>query len=198
MIDRSPAGLATTPDRGRGGHEVEVDRDYTGKASTPTEAPGPSLPLIVRTAGERDVGFICTSWMASLRDREPWHSLDRNYFFAAQHALIYRLLERAGTLTLIACSPRNPDQLYGFIVAEPLRGDPLLHWLYTKSATTGKGPGYRRAKVATRLMEHAFPDLGDVPITCSIRTPICAMLPADWRLVFNTQRLCTVVEAPKL
>lgn len=164
--------------------------------STPPAQPVPGLPLVVRSAGGGDLGFIYSSWLNCLRHLSPWSGLDKNYFFAAQHALIAQLLARPDCVVLAACSPRNPDQIYGYVVAEPLVPEPLLHWLYTKAATTGKGPGYRGAGVATRLMGAAFPELGRTPITCSIRTPACAGLPAAWRISFNTQRLCRKVEAP--
>jgi hypothetical protein len=154
-----------------------------------------ALPLAVRLARKEDLGFIYSSWMNSLRNCSPWSRVDKNWFFAAQHALATRLMERS--VVLVACSVRNPDQLYGYVVAEPTKG--ILHWLYTKS---GVNPGlssrakakagYRRAGVATRLMHAAFPDLGDEPITVTTRTPSSAHLPMEWMLSFDTHQLCQV------
>lgn len=154
------------------------------------------LPLDVRLARQSDLGFVYSSWMNSLRNCSPWSKVDKNWFFAAQHALATRLMDRS--VVLVACSVRNPDQLYGYVVAEPVRG--LLHWLYTKSGVNPEWEnrakakaGYRRAGVATRLMQAAFPELGDERIVVTIRTPSCAHLPAGWRLHFDTHQLCQVV-----
>lgn len=164
---------------------------YYGVTTQPSPDQG-SQPISIRPAGEGDEGFIFKSWMNSLYYLKPWRDTDKNWFFAAQHALIRQLMARPGTVVLVACSVRYEGQLYGYVVAEPL--EHTLHFIYTKTARgQGAARGYRRAKVATRLMEAAFPDLGLQPVVCSIRTPVCAQLPSAWRLDFKTSRLCRVV-----
>jgi GNAT superfamily N-acetyltransferase len=160
------------------------------------------LPLYVRRVRKSDLGFIYATWMNNLREKSQYASertcnkcgsklrgIDKNWFFAAQHALITRLMSRSAVF--VACSIHNDDQLYGYIVCEPLNDEPLLHWLFVKdSSARGVGPGYRRAGVAQRLMEAAFPRLGEQDIVATIRTPSASQLPARWQLSFNTHRLC--------
>jgi hypothetical protein len=147
------------------------------------------LPLAVRSAEASDIPFLYSSWLHSLRDNDPYRKLDRNVYFAAFHALFTRLINRS--VTLVACSVHNSDQIYGFCIAEPEADEALLHWLYTKSASKGVGPGYRRAGVATRLLEAMFPlVLGAQPITATLWTSSAARLPDRWLLRVNTHKLC--------
>jgi len=164
------------------------------------------LQLSVRPARGSDLAFINSTWKMKVRQLAPYFSerkcqrcgasmrgVNKNWFFAAQRALIRELLVRS--TVLVAHSVNNDDQLYGFIVAEPAEEPPLVHWLLTKDGSVrGAGVGYRRAGVAQRLMEAAFPQLGEVDIVGTFRTPACSKLPARWRLSFDTHKLVEVLK----
>ena len=158
-----------------------------------------------------DQGFLYRNWIMSLASQPPYRDLvepenaadeerprrrglDRNWYAAAQHALIASLLERPSVQVLCAVEPGHDDHLIGFIVCEPRPGR-VVHWLYVKKGTKGVagGLGFRYAGVATRLMAAAFGERGLEPITCSIRTATGTAVASKWlerwRITFRSAHL---------
>ncbi len=155
------------------------------------------LPVSVRAAAPADEGFIFSGWLRSLADQPPFRDLlesrglDRNWYSAAQHALISRLLARASVRVLAATSPQHPDHLIGFMVFEP--AERVVHWIYVKKGAK-VGLGFRCAGVATRLMIAAFGERSAEPVTASIRTATGTALASKWSerwpITFRSHRLC--------
>jgi hypothetical protein len=70
----------------------------------------------------------------------PWRALDRNWFTAAAHALIAKILARKTVVAYLAVQPEDPDQIYGFAVVERLpRGSDVVHWAFVKRPFRGHG-----------------------------------------------------------
>ncbi len=135
------------------------------------------LPIKIRQGKLSDEDFVYSSWIHCLGNSKPYSSLDRNWFAAAQHALIERLLNRSRVF--IACDPEDEDQIYGYIVGELDRA--ILHWVYVKQR-------FRKVNVATRLFEAALPQT--VPCIASIRTPAFSQLEKRWDISFRSHALC--------
>lgn len=137
----------------------------------------PVLPTSVRLVESGDLAFVYACWVRAVQAvrnrafREVEHSswpeadcravdrflrlADTNWISSAQHALCERLLKRS--LVLIACNPEVPDQIYGFLVVEPMAEAPVAHFLFVKKR-------FRRLGVASRLMANGCPGMvnGDV------------------------------------
>ena len=92
-------------------------------------------PYAIRQALPSDLQFVFSSWVSSMRGGEPFCSCDRNWFSAAQHALISRLLQRS--TIVIACNEEDPDQIFGYAVFEPRNS--VIHYIYIKQMFRGVG-----------------------------------------------------------
>lgn len=172
------------------------------------------LEIAIRSPkrGHDDVPFIFSNWIRSLADQPPFRehidsprpavgatydnrahrvrALDRNWYAAAQHALVGTIVDRPSADLILAHEPGHPDHLIGFICFERVRR--LVHWIYVKKGVRA-GLGYRCAGVATRLMAAAFGD-GKDPITFTLRTATGTALAAKWAprwsIAFRSHFLC--------
>lgn len=136
------------------------------------------LPIIIRPVVGSDLPMVRDHWLSSLGAQKPWADLPNAWYQAAGRALLGILLARS--TVLVAAAPIDPDEIYGFIVAEPhVRA---LHWLYTKHP-------FRRGHVATRLMRHTFERLGADAIDCTVSTPAIRHHRERWNLRFSGRHL---------
>lgn len=184
MADLTASDMAATHLASDAGSVAELARSY-------------HLPIEIRAARPSDEAFVFSGWLRSLSDQPPFRDLldsrglDRNWYSAAQHALISRLLARPGVYVLAATSPQHPDHLIGFMVYQPAAR--VVHWIYVKKGSK-VGLGFRCAGVATRLMAHAFGARGGEQITASIRTATGTALASKWAerwpIAFRSHFLC--------
>jgi GNAT superfamily N-acetyltransferase len=123
--------------------------------------------------------MVVRYWCEYLGQQFPWAGLDRNWFFAAQHALIDHILLRPDVQIWGAHVPGESDEILSYAVADPTHR--VLHWIYTKSP-------YRRAHVATRLLERVFGGF-DAPIVASHRTRAAEHRARAWNLRFDSYAL---------
>ena len=133
-------------------------------------------PIKIREMMADDRQLIYSSWIKSLRHVHPYCILDRNWFSAAQHALISCLMERSDAL--IACDNDDDGQIYGYVVYEPKKN--IMHWVYVKQM-------FRNMHVGTRLAGEAFKGR---QIICSIKTPSILAIAPKWNITFRTYELC--------
>lgn len=123
--------------------------------------------------------MIARYWAEYLGVQFPFARLDRNWYFAAQRALIDRILTRPAVSAAHAFVPGEPGETFGYAVAEPERR--VLHWVYTK-------PDYRKRHVATRLLRYVFGDF-DQPIVASIQTRALQHRAPAWNVRVDTYAL---------
>ena len=138
-----------------------------------------SLPVAIRASVPSDEPAIYAHWINCLANQRPFSKLDTNWFSAAQHALVERLLSRCRVL--VACDPEDANQLYGFVVVGWRQR--VLYWVYVKL-------DFRRGAVATRLMRKAFENLGEIPIEYTTRTRAILYHQERWRLEYQSHYLC--------
>jgi hypothetical protein len=127
---------------------------------TPIEKRRPPLPIETRPWSQSDVALVYDAWLRKIHRTSPYSRLPANWLFAAQRALINALVARPEVQVLVACAPGNEAQVYGFAVGEPAGA--VLHWVYTKDRGV-----FRRAKVATRLIQALFGSLDGIVATAS-------------------------------
>ena len=137
------------------------------------------LPIELRDKCSSDIDLIYSSWIRAFCAQKAVHPSERSWLFAAQRALIEKILERCDTL--VACQPGVEDQVYGYVVSGPGR---ILHWIYVKDI-------FRRAHVGARLMTAAFGDFDD-RIQCTHRSPAMPHYRKRWNLYANTRQLETI------
>jgi GNAT superfamily N-acetyltransferase len=74
--------------------------------------------------------------------------MPRERWFTSQHAIISEILDR-GALVLVARDEEEPGFLHGFLVAERVGGDVVMHWVYVKADS-------RKYGVAQALFDEAM------------------------------------------
>lgn len=98
----------------------------------------------IRHAGPRDLAFIYASWLRDARAADPG-SLPDDLWFPAHRELINRILANPAVVALIAAPVDAPDQILGFIVAEPKE---TLLWVHVKEK-------FRTQGIARRLLQES-------------------------------------------
>lgn len=118
------------------------------------------LPAAFRDATTAELPMVYSDWLRSYRKSPITRAIPNDVFFAdhGHHGVVERAIGAAELV--VACSPEDPAQVYGWccfvnLVGAPPGNPPLLHYLYVKSTFRGAG-------VARRLLE-AF-GLGDGPL----------------------------------
>jgi GNAT superfamily N-acetyltransferase len=101
-------------------------------------------PVKIRQVVPGDLPYIYSTWLRDLRDADGG-PLPDDLFFQAHRSLLDRLLADENTVVLIACAADAPDEILGYVVAEP--GE-VLWWVQTKKPLRGQG-------LAKRLLQEA-------------------------------------------
>lgn len=150
------------------------------------------LRIVLREPQSSDIDFIYSTFVRSLTNQYPWKAkkiidafddkkivrdgIDKNWAVTSAHTMCTRLMRNCSIL--VACDPGDYDQTFGYIMFS----DGVLHWLYSKY-------DFRKAGVATRLMENAFPNFKKNPIDYTIKTSAIRHLVEKWKLRFNSHHL---------
>ena len=83
-----------------------------------------------------DIKFIYDSWLNSWRTNKYAGCIPNNLYYEVQRTLIEDLFAR-GAMVVVACSPKNLDEIYGWACAELKDNRTVLHYLHTKSDVPG-------------------------------------------------------------
>lgn len=101
--------------------------------------------IYIRDPHEADLPFIFNSWLRSFRNSSFCRYVDNTIYFTEHHKLVEKILKRS--TVKIACSPQNPEDVYGYICHENIDGFFVLHYAYTKQSF--RNLGIFRALLAT-------------------------------------------------
>lgn len=110
--------------------------------------PDPDLiPVRVRPFVETDTNFILKSWLRHNRQAPGFADVgERTYYY--NHQLLIGGIARHARIW-VACADDNPDEIWGFVCAEPGPEDTLVvHYLYVKQR-------WRRFGFAKQLLRAA-------------------------------------------
>lgn len=150
------------------------------------------LQILCRPPLSSDLDLIYSTFIRSLNNQYPWRAkkiidagdpkrivrdgIDKNYASTAHHSICTRLLKNCSIL--VACDPTDEDQTFGYVIFK----DNTLFWVYSKY-------DFRKAGVATRLMEQAFENFKKEPIEYAIPTASIHHLRAKWNLEYNSHKI---------
>lgn len=130
-------------------------------------------PRIIRAAAEADEHLILDSWWNQALAFEPLRALPPPLRLAYRSTLL-RTARRCGAG--VACHPEHPEQIYGWICAEALNGEDILHQVYVRST-------FREDGIGTDLMRAAFPRFGKNRICCTHIGSAFSYRREPWKLV---------------
>lgn len=104
-----------------------------------------SSGYIIRQATAGDLGYIFSTWLRDLRDADP-SPLPDDLWFPAHRSMVERLLADPRNVVLIAAAEDRPQEILGYVVAEPQE---VLFWVQIR-----KGP-LREKGLAKMLLQEA-------------------------------------------
>lgn len=135
------------------------------------------LPIAFRPANSDDYGFILKTMTVELQKTSPYQYCPPTIFVPAQRNLINSLLASMGA---IVCHLEDaPDQLVGYLIAEPVNQENLiLHWGHVKAI-------YRRLGIFKELLTQFDQDYKNKNIVCSHYFNLYPKLKDRYHLVFD-------------
>ena len=98
---------------------------------------GPEIRI--RPAIIADIPFIFNSWLKSYRDSPSVRNIPNSIYFEAQHKLIEGVLGSPTLNIWVACQHDKEEQIFGYLVAEKMAEDMVIHFAYVKFPERGKG-----------------------------------------------------------
>lgn len=113
---------------------VHVNKHVKEKKTTNPKEP---VEVYIRDADVTDVNLIFSSWLKSARNIPIAGRCDNSIYYSEHHKLIERLLKRGNTL--VACEPKDPGNVYGYLNYETIEGLFVCHYAYIKQTFRGLG-----------------------------------------------------------
>lgn len=105
------------------------------------------VPVRLREFAETDTNFILNSWLKHNRTAQPYDRVREDIYFYNHQLLIGSIARNA--VIWVACAHDNPDEIWGYICAEPGPENSLVvHYLYVKQR-------WRRFGFARQLLQAA-------------------------------------------
>lgn len=152
-----------------------------------TQRRAPRLPVVIRDAVEADVPFIFNSWLKSFRNGSFPKGTDNSIYFTEQHKLIERLLKTCSVK--IAADPKDPQNIFGYIVFEQIDGIWVFHYAYTKHSFRALGV----ARELARSLDHDF----NTAAICSHHTFLAERICPKYNLIYHPYILINYNDKPK-
>jgi hypothetical protein len=103
-----------------------------------------ALEIIYRPLVDGDVNFVLDSWLKSYRKAAQFYYTNLNkkgenihipivseaVYYAGAEPLVKTLIEKADVI--VACDPSDLSNIYGYICAERIAGELVIHWIQVK------------------------------------------------------------------
>lgn len=106
----------------------------------------------VRRMEAADKNFILNSWLKSYRNSPAVDRMENPSYFHEQSKVINDLLDNCPVL--VASDPKDPSNIFGYLVYQFIEGTFVLHYIYVKQVFRNKGVGkYLIAKAGHQVGE---------------------------------------------
>lgn len=93
----------------------------------------------IRPAEVTDIPFVYNSWLKSYRDAPAVRNVPNSIYFDAHHKLIEGVFGSQGLNVWVACDAQESERIYGYLVAEKIEADVVVHFVYVKHSSRGQG-----------------------------------------------------------
>lgn len=101
-------------------------------------------PVIIRNVAPGDIPYLFSTYLRELRDADAG-ALPDDLWFAAHRSHLERVLGDPKVTTLVAAASDAPNEILGYVVAEP---NEVLWFVHVRKALRGQG-------LAKRLLTEA-------------------------------------------
>lgn len=132
----------------------------------------------VRDAAEADKAFIYNSWLKSFRDAPAVRTVPNKHYFDGHHKCISAVMSSPGFVCYIACNDKDPEQIYGYLVAERKADGLVIHWIYCKHPFRGFG-------IASTLEEKLLTDIDARTVRYSSKVKNITRILKDRPYIYN-------------
>jgi L-amino acid N-acyltransferase YncA len=133
------------------------------------------LPIRIRPAADMDVSFIFSSWLKSYRATAFTRNITNTVYYTEHHKVIEDILKTS--TVYVACNEKEPEDIYGYVVAEKIDNIFVLHYIYVKHTYRMFGLG----KLLLQQFEHESGQAG----ICTHMTRLAERLAAKYNLIYS-------------
>lgn len=86
--------------------------------------------MLLRGFKPRDRALILNSWLSNYRKGYHVKGVPNDVYFTWHHKILEEIIARCPPL--IACDPEDPDTIYGWVCAEVVDNQLVIHYIYVK------------------------------------------------------------------
>ena len=97
------------------------------------------ISIAFRPYATTDINFILSNWLHTWANAPANFGVHKHVYYKTAEAHIKDTLARCGAI--VACDPNDPDDLFGFIAAEYMDDETVIHWIHVKPSFRGFGIG---------------------------------------------------------
>ena len=133
---------------------------------------------------EDDLPFLFNSWLKSYRFSHFGEKITTTIYFEDHHKVIDNILKN--NQVVMACSPEDPSQLYGYIVVGREDDILVLHFIYVKHTFRNMGIG----KTLLDAVGHS----SDVASVYTHHTRMADKLSAKYNFVYHPYLMFNIKE----
>lgn len=109
-----------------------------------------SKVLDIRGRIPADIPFVTNSWLQSYRSE--MRGVGNDVYYLNHHDGIERLWASENVVWLVACWPKDPSYIMGWLCAEATDAGPVVHYIYVRHSVNSE-QNLRGLGIATRLVE---------------------------------------------
>lgn len=104
------------------------------------------MEVVIRGSRTSDLNFIMSTWLRGQRHGCTYYSeIDSKAYYDLQGLVLLDTMANPKCSIRVACLDTEPDLILGYSVVT-WSGEPLINWVYVKSAFRGQG-------IANKLLE---------------------------------------------
>lgn len=130
----------------------------------------------IRSLQYGDRNFILNSWLKSYRNSPATDRMENAAYYYEQSRVINDFLDHCPVI--IACDPKDPSNIFGYLVYQFIDGYFVLHYIYVKHAFRSKGVG-------KYLVERAGFKVGEDTAFYTHHTKAANKMAYKFRFVYN-------------
>jgi hypothetical protein len=104
-----------------------------------------NLPLEFRPMTKADEAFIFSTWLKSYRHSQFASDMSNDVFFTYHKGIVADILKVSKVILIV--NPEDPDQIYGYAVAQQVGSRLITHFVYVKY-------NFRKLGLAKAIAQH--------------------------------------------
>lgn len=143
------------------------------------------LPIVFRPANVNDVPFLFKTWLIDYHKVHPFNFIPTDIYKPVQTNIIQQLIQK--TPVIICCLDDDPNQIVGYLVAQPYgESSILIHWAHIKAI-------YRRMGILKEMLAQL--NYQDKNLICTHYFSLFKKLKDKYHIVYDPTILQDIINA---